>query len=114
MVGNAHTDGDSASHTASDVDSSQESTLKRNRIIQDAKFKMQTGSSVTTGCLHFAFWLLNLHVAVQCRIWVATSLCSLSVQLPRSAMIVLFGDRFSRLSGMTHGSTSTSGSSTVT
>src|SRR5687767_9650634 len=50
----------------------------------------------------------------QCRICVATSFHSLSVQLPRSPMIVLLGARFILRVGMTHGSTSTSGSSTVT
>ena len=45
---------------------------------------------------------------------VLTSLSSLSVQLPRSAMIVLALESRRVREGMTHGLTSTSGSSTVT
>jgi hypothetical protein len=52
--------------------------------------------------------------SAQCRIWELTSLSSLSVQLPRSAMIALLLASRRVRAGMTHGSTSTSGSSTVT
>ena len=53
-------------------------------------------------------------VCVQWRNCVETSSCSLSVQLPRSPMMALFGDSRSTCAGMTHGLMSMTGSSTVT